>query len=232
MAKVFLGVGHGGSDPGTVANGLKEANMNLTMALGCRDELIRHGVTVLMSRTTDENDDLAEEIRECNNFNPDLAIDIHNNSGGGDGFEAFYHHGGGKGLTLAKNIEEEVKAIGQNSRGCKIKKNSQGNDYFGFIRNTICPAIIVEGVFLDSNDRFIADEYHEQIAFGKAYAKGILKTLGIKYINGPSNNIEESKETYYRCIAGSFKEKANAEKRKKELEEKGFTGVFLEAFKK
>lgn len=39
-------------------------------------------------------------------------------------------------------------------------------------------------------------------------------------------------ETYYRCIAGSFKDKANAEKRKAELEVKGFTGVFLEAFKK
>lgn len=231
MARVFLGVGHGGSDPGAVANGLRESNMNLNMALGCRDELVRHGVNVLMSRTTDANDDLSEEIRECNNFNPDLAVDIHNNSGGGDGFEAFYHYGGGKGLTLAKNIEEEVKSIGQNSRGCKIKKNSQGNDYFGFIRNTSCPAIIVEGVFLDSNDRFIADEYHEQIAFGKAYAKGILKTLGISYKAEISNNVT-SGENYYRCIAGSFKEKANAEKRKRELEAKGFTGVFLEAFKK
>ena len=39
-------------------------------------------------------------------------------------------------------------------------------------------------------------------------------------------------ETYYRCIAGSFKAKANVEKRKLELEAKGFTGVFLEAFNK
>ncbi len=45
-------------------------------------------------------------------------------------------------------------------------------------------------------------------------------------------NTNNKEETYYRCIAGSFKEKANAEKRKRELEEKGFTGVFLEAFKK
>ena len=30
MAKVFIGVGHGGSDPGAVANGFKEKDCNVT----------------------------------------------------------------------------------------------------------------------------------------------------------------------------------------------------------
>ena len=97
MAKVFLGVGHGGSDPGAVANGFNEKDLNLSIALACNAELIRHGVSVQMSRTKDENDTLNDEIKECNAFNPDLAIDIHNNAGGGDGAEAFYHYGGGEG---------------------------------------------------------------------------------------------------------------------------------------
>ena len=46
MAKVFLGVGHGGSDPGASANGFKEKDLNLSIALACRDELVRHGVNV------------------------------------------------------------------------------------------------------------------------------------------------------------------------------------------
>lgn len=65
MAKVFIGVGHGGVDSGAVANGVKEKDLNLSIALACRDELVRHGVSVKMSRTKDENDPLSEEIREC-----------------------------------------------------------------------------------------------------------------------------------------------------------------------
>ena len=89
MKKVFIGVGHGGKDSGAVVY-LVEKDVNLVEALACRDFLEAHGVVVLMSRTKDENDSLIEEIRECNAFNPDLAIDIHNNAGGGDGFEAYY----------------------------------------------------------------------------------------------------------------------------------------------
>ena len=73
----------------------------------------------------------------------------------------------------AKNIEAEVKAIGQNSRGCKIRLNSGGTDYYGFIRETACPAVIVEGCFVDNtSDVQIADSIEEQKAFGVAYAKG------------------------------------------------------------
>lgn len=179
--KVFLGVGHGGSDPGAVKY-LIEKDVNLNMALACRDELVRHGVQVRMSRTKDENDTLQQEIAECNAFAPDLAVDIHNNAGGGDGFEAYYHVGGGLSKTLALNIEAEVKKIDQNSRGCKTKVGSGGADYFGFIRETVCPAVICEGVFLDhKKDAAQADTLAEQKKFGVAYAKGILKTLGIAY---------------------------------------------------
>lgn len=136
MSKVFLGVGHGGNDPGAVGY-IKEADVNLNMALACRDYLVSNGIEVKMSRTRDENDDLNEEIRECNAYNPDLAVDIHNNASGGDGFEVYHSIFAGTGTTLAQNIEKEIVAIGQNSRGCKTRKNSAGNaDYYGFIRNT------------------------------------------------------------------------------------------------
>ena len=179
MAKVFLGVGHGGNDPGAVKY-IKEKDVNLVLALACRDYLEANGVQVKMSRTKDENDDLDEEIKECNAYKPDLAVDVHNNAGKGDGFEVFHTINGGKGKTLAKNIETEVKAIGQNSRGLKTKRRDDGTDYYGFIRWTNCPAVICEGVFVDNKaDAAQADTEAEQKAFGVAYAKGILKTLGI-----------------------------------------------------
>lgn len=82
MAKVFIGVGHGGTDPGAVGNGLKEKDINLSIALSCRNELERHGVSVLLSREKDEDETLSSKISECNAFGPDLALDIHNNAGG------------------------------------------------------------------------------------------------------------------------------------------------------
>jgi N-acetylmuramoyl-L-alanine amidase len=150
MRKVFLGVGHGGNDPGAVANGAKEKDLNLAIAQACGAELERHGVVVKMSRTKDEDDTLTEEIRECNAFDPDLAVDIHNNAGGGDGAEAYYHYKGGLSKTLAERILAEIVKIGQNSRGAKTKVNSAGRDYFGFIRETNPPAVIVECAFVDN----------------------------------------------------------------------------------
>lgn len=180
--KVFLGVGHGGYDPGAIGNGFYEKDLNLSIALACQAELVRHGVTVGMSRTKDENDDLNEEIRECNAFNPDLALDIHNNAGGGDGAEAYYHHGGGTGKVLAENILAEIQKIGQNCRGAFIRKNDNGDDWYGFIRLTNAPAVIVECAFIDNaKDIQVIDTEEERRRMGVALAKGILKTLGIAY---------------------------------------------------
>lgn len=225
MAKVFIGVGHGGSDPGAVANGFKESNLNLAIAIACNDELIRHGVTTLMSRIKDENDTLNEEIRECNKFEPDLAIDIHNNAGRGDGAEAFHHYKGGKGKTMAENVLAEIVKIGQNSRGTKTKKNSAGKDYFGFIRSTSAPAIIVECTFVDNKtDMQILDTAAEQKTMGIAIAKGILKTLGIAYKEPVTAPVSKK---IYRVQVGAFENKANADNTLKAVKAAGFPKAII-----
>ena len=215
MPKVFIGVGHGGSDPGAVSNNTKEKDLNLSIALACRDVLVRHGISVKMSRTKDENDTLSEEIKECNDYSPDLAVDIHNNAGGGDGAEAFYHYGGGVSKTLAENILAEIVKIGQNSRGAKIRKNANGKDYYAFIRNTTCPAVIVECAFVDNSTdlKILATEGDRQ-KMGEAIAKGILKTLGIEF--------QAETGTIYRVQVGAYKVKANAEAMLKKIKEAGF----------
>lgn len=224
MKKVFIGVGHGGSDPGAVGY-LVEKVANLEIALACAAYLTKNGVDTLLSRQDDRSDSLNSRITKCNEFKPDLALDIHNNSGGGDGFEVYYHYKGGISLNLAKNIETEVLKIGQNSRGCKTKLNDRGTDYFGFIRETNAPAVIVEGAFIDNlNDVSFIDEITEQRKLGEAYAKGILKTLGI---NTESVKNNTNTQNVYRVQAGAFTERANAEKLLKELKQKGFKDAFI-----
>lgn len=192
MARVFINAGHGGKDPGAVGY-IVEKDVNLNMAIACKEYLEAHGVEVRISRSKDEDETLNEITRECNEFNPDLAISIHNNAGGGDGFEVYHTIYGGTGKTLAENIEAEVKAIGQNSRGVKTRKGSNG-DYYAFIRNTKAPAVICEGVFVDNAaDAAQADTLQEQKDFGVSYAKGALKTLGVNPVN-PVKPVDDKKE--------------------------------------
>lgn len=180
MAKVYIDPGHGGSDPGAVKY-IVERNVNLVMALACRDYLNANGVSTKMSRTSNSTDTSINSMaREANSWGADLVVSIHNNAGGGDGFEVYHTVNGGKGKTLAQNIEAEVKKIGQNSRGLKTRKDVDGTDYYGMIRLTDAPAVICEGVFVDNaTDVQIADTAAEQKTFGYAYARGVLKTLGI-----------------------------------------------------
>jgi N-acetylmuramoyl-L-alanine amidase len=224
MAKVFLGVGHGGADSGAAANGFLEKDLNLAIALACRDTLERHGVNVLMSRTKDETDTLTQEIAECNAYKPDLAIDIHNNAGGGDGCEAFYFSGGGTSKELAKNVVTAIAETGQNLRNpaIKTKLNSYGSDYYGFIRETTAPAVIVECAFVDNRkDMEIIDTEAERKNIGIAVAKGILKTLNIAFIE------EKQSGKLYRVQIGAYSIKANAERQLERAKAAGFTDAFI-----
>jgi len=174
----------------------------------------------MISRTRDENDSISEEIKECNAFKPDLAIDIHNNAGGGDGAECFYHHRGGKGKTLAENILTEIVKIGQNSRGTKTRVNSSGKDYYAFIRETTAPAIIVECAFIDNSaDIQILNTKDKQTAMGQAIAKGILRTLGIPFVKASK---------LYTVQVGAYELKSNAVILQNKLKSQGYDSFIVE----
>lgn len=112
--------------------------------------------------------------------------------------------------------------------------NSNGKDYYGFIRETKCPAVIVEGCFVDNaTDVQIADTKEKQKAFGEAYAKGILRTLGIEVKenteqNTPQNN--SNKEEKYYVQIGAYAQKENAEKQLENAKSAGFTDAFIKQF--
>lgn len=168
------------------------------------------------------DDPLVEEIAEANAFKPDLAVDIHNNAGGGDGFEAYHQTNGykAKSLTLAKAIEAEVIKIGQNSRGVRTRLNGSGTDYYGFVHQVNAPAILIECAFIDSTDRTIIDEPHEQQAMGVAVAKGILATLGIAWQPLAPDKL-------YRVQVGAFASQDNAKRLAEELKAKGYQAILV-----
>lgn len=227
--KAFGGVGHGGKDPGALGNGLEEADLNLMYALAWENDMKRHGIDTKLSRYKDENDDLAEEIRECNAFNPDIAVDFHTNSGGGDGFEVFVSVFGKESRRLGELIEKQVLNIGQNSRGVKTKKRDDGRDYFGFIRQTVCPSVIAESAFIDTkNDISFVDTKEKCDRYGKAIAKACLEYLGIPYKEESNNsNNHSGDKPKYIVATGAYNDINNAKQQVEELKKKGINSAYI-----
>lgn len=177
--KVYVGIGHGGSDSGACANGFREKDLNLSVGNACSAYLRKAGVEVRQSRTDDRDVTINTKVCEANGWGADLVLDVHHNAGGGDGCEVFYSRVAGVSKNLAGNILNEICKLGQQSRGIKTKIGSSGRDYFGVIRDTYAPAVLVECAFMDSRDIQIVDTENERIAMGEAIAKGILITLGV-----------------------------------------------------
>lgn len=222
MTKVFLSAGHGGSDPGAVAYGLKEKDINLNTLLACNEVLVRHGVTTILSRSKDENDPVGEEVKEANASGASLAVSFHANAGKGDGFEAFYFTSSSAGEKIARLGEKYVKQLGQNSRGIK-----SGNHLY-FIKNTSMTAVLFESFFVDNDkDNNIGDTVAEQRAFGVAYAKAILEYLGISYKGTNSNTSSPSTGKLYRVQVGAYRDKNNAQNMLKKVKAAGFSDAYI-----
>lgn len=231
MSKVFIGVGHGGRDPGAVYEpaGLYEDEVNLAVALAMKDELEKYQLAVKMSRETDENDPLEEEIQEANAFAPDVAVEVHTNAGGGSGFEVYRQTStsfGDQSLRLAEVIYDcvlwETKAPVRKP-AIHTKLMADGRDWFGWLRRVNCPAVLCEGFFVDSEtDREFYKDRETLLDLGKAYAHGVLAYLGIKL------NPDTGADVIYRVQTGAFAKKENAEAYAEMLEAAGYPTIIKE----
>ena len=179
--RVYVGIGHGGSDPGAVANGFKEKDLTLSIGKYCNERLKQYGIETKISRTTDCDSSINSKVSASNAFGADVCMDIHINAGGGDGSEVYYSHASAPGKKLAQSIVDAMSAIGQNTRGIKTRLSSSGNDYFGMIRDTNAPAVLVECAFIDNKtDIQIINTEAKRKVFGYAIADGVAKYLGVK----------------------------------------------------
>lgn len=77
---VVIDAGHGGRDPGAVANGLREKDINLKAALQLGKMLEREGVDVRYTRKTDVYLKLAQRAAFANDNNANVFISIHCNA--------------------------------------------------------------------------------------------------------------------------------------------------------
>lgn len=77
---IMIDAGHGGKDPGAVANGVEEKDINLRMAKILGRSLQEQGFEVHFTRTTDKFIPLEERTAMANAKNADLFISLHCNA--------------------------------------------------------------------------------------------------------------------------------------------------------
>lgn len=228
--KIFIDAGHGGTDSGATGFGLKEKDVTLAIAKRVEYHLKRHGLATKMSRSADTTVALSTRTKEANSWKADFFLSIHCNASNGVayGYESFIY----KTLTTAsgsykyqKAIDDMIKAdptLFTKHRGMKTA------DYH-VIRESNMDAVLVECAFIDqASDNKILQTKQE--AFAVAYAKGIIKAIGGKWTDEVVVPATPIKQTYYRVVAGSFTDKAVAQKRAEELKAKTGYDCFLVAF--
>lgn len=185
--KVVIDAGHGGSDPGTTANGIVEKDINLKISKYIYDRLKELGVNVALTRNSDITLSPSERPKKVQSFfgkgDDVVVISNHVNSGGGDGAEVIYALRNND--TLSRLIAKELENAGQNFRKYYQRRlpSNPAKDYYYLLRNTPNnETIIVEYGFVDSKGDDVNLLKNNWQNLAEAVVKAISTYIGVNYL--------------------------------------------------
>ena len=187
--KICLDPGHGGQ--GHVPNykrgptGVREAEVNLRVALYLRELLQEIGANVIMTRVDDAYVSLATRSQIANESGADFFISLHHNGidNPKTNYTSTWYHGDAddsrQSLDLARYIQQGVSDALQlptsPAAGLYSDKLITASG-FGVLRMTECPAVLCEASFLSNPEeeaRLQEDDYLRKEAYG--YFLGIAR---------------------------------------------------------
>ena len=174
--------------------------------------------------TSGSSADLSYGVNKANNWGADLFVSIHFNN-------AYSTYNGALGTEVcvysendvAGRVVSQLASLGFRNRGQKVRTGLYE------LKNTKMKSMIIEVCFVEATEDVALYKKLGPDMVGKTIAEAIANK---KVVEAPTQVSNNQGETYYRVVAGSYKDRENAEERKRQLEAKGFTGVFLEAIKK
>ncbi|WP_335872615.1 N-acetylmuramoyl-L-alanine amidase [Bacillus sp. 2205SS5-2] len=222
MKTIIIDAGHGGSDPGASFNGNFEKNFNLVIAQKVRDYLKEnYNVNIIMTRTGDQTFSLTQRSTIANLAKPDFFLSIHHNAGGGTGFESFIYNGivSSQTQSYQKAIHADVLAGIQTSYGVKDRGIKQAN--FHVLRETKMPALLLEILFIDNEKDLLLmknETFRKDVS--RSIATGVANALSLQKISSATRPL-------FKVIAGSFKNRRNAEIRVKALKQHNHETIIL-----
>ena len=176
---IGLDTGHCVTEDGAVANGVREADVNLAVGLKVRDRLIADGAAVIITRSSDRNvlapdSPLAEELQARVDMTKaalaDIFVSLHANSCPNPdtaGIICFYQTGRPDDLARAIQLAA-VKETGAVDKGVRPAN-------FHVLRENEVPAALIEMGFLTNPAeaaRLADDGYQTRLADG--ISKGVV----------------------------------------------------------
>lgn len=186
IKKVVIDAGHGGDDPGTIANGITEKDYTLKISNYIHNRLDEMGVPNKMSRTSDVTLTPSERSKKVQSFfgngSDVIVVSNHINAGSGDGAEIIYALRNND--KFAKKLANEFENAGQSVRKYYQRRlpSNPAKDYYYIMRDTPNnETVIVEYGFADTiGDANLIKNDWEKLA--EAVTKAIVEYAGGKYV--------------------------------------------------
>lgn len=184
LLRVMIDAGHGGTDPGAEAGGLRESDIVLVYAKALEDELFNRDIPVGMTRSDDTFITLGERAAQANQWPATCFISLHANAASApaaNGAWIIHAKGSEEGFNLAFECWQElagIPGIADDDEAVEIYEDESpwvGGRRLAVLRQTQMPAILVELGFItnDSDREQLTDpEMPPQVA--KALADGIV----------------------------------------------------------
>lgn len=162
---VIIDAGHGGEDGGTSSkSGLIEKDINLELALTLKSMLEDKGINVILTRSEDtllydrnadyqgkkKKLDMAARLAIIQNTENCIFVSLHMNSYSDpkySGLQVWYSENNPDSAQLADKIQSNVKNTLQQSNNRKTKP---AGDSIYLLKNSYCPAVLVECGFLSN----------------------------------------------------------------------------------
>lgn len=175
---ICIDPGHGGRDPGALSpDGQKESIFNLKVSRRLHDliNLVYQGKAIL-TRAEDSSISLADRVGKSNSWRAKFFLSVHHNSSPqpARGFEVWVYRESDEGERLGKNVLEFLHEVMPD----KPNRGIKWTDDFYVLKNTNCPACLVELGFLNDDsfvEWFQADSSQNALAW--ALAKALVKTM-------------------------------------------------------
>jgi N-acetylmuramoyl-L-alanine amidase len=146
---IVVDPGHGGADPGAVANGVRESDLNLDIAKRLKNLFAGSNIRIHLTRGDDSYVGLGERTASANAMNADLFLSIHNNAyyAASNGSETFHYptpqwRNGISAAEFASVLQKHLLSeLGLYNRG--VKQNT-----FSVLKYANMPSALVEIAFL------------------------------------------------------------------------------------
>ena len=175
---IIIDPGHGGEDPGAVANGMIEKSLNLSLANSLNQFLLVNGYKTVMTRNDDvllynsgeENKKKYYDLRNreaiAKEYANSIFVSIHMNKfpiSSCKGLQTFYSSNNDSSIELAKSIQSNSRILQIDNK----REVKEGSESIYLLKNLNMPTVLVECGFISNEteaEMLTSHEYKTALA--------------------------------------------------------------------